>query len=161
MIFFISRHCYFWSVIPRKNISVIYYLWKEAETIDKVLKSSSRLFCSLRPSFISINSQISRFALVVLIVLIVRTWLVVWRTACLSHAQPSEVRLTINIFLLFLFCFNNEESRNDRKNHEKLFHGFIDRFSFPGKFYNPLLIEILTEVPISHSLTEFNQPFNR
>ena len=161
MIFFIIRHCYFWSLIPRKNISVIYYLWKEAETIDKVLKSSSRLFRSLRPSFISINSQISRFALVVLIVLIVRTWLVVWRTACLSHAQPSEVRLTINIFLLFLFCFNNKESGNDRKNHEKLFHGFIDRFSFPGKFYNPLLIEILTEVPISHSLTEFNQPFNR
>ena len=31
----------------------------------------------------------------------------------------------------------------------------------PGKFCNRLLTEILTEVPISHSLTEFNQPFNR
>ena len=36
----------------------------------------------------------------------------------------------------------------------------INRF-FPGKFCNRLLTEILTEVPISHSLTEFNQPFNR
>ena len=33
--------------------------------------------------------------------------------------------------------------------------------SHPGKFCNRLLTEILTEVPISHSLTEFNQPFNR
>ena len=31
----------------------------------------------------------------------------------------------------------------------------------PGKFYNRLLTEILTEVPISHSLIEFNQLFNR
>ena len=31
----------------------------------------------------------------------------------------------------------------------------------PGKFCNRLLTEILTEVPISHSLTEFNQHFNR
>ena len=31
----------------------------------------------------------------------------------------------------------------------------------PGKFCNRLLTEILTEVPISHSLTEFKQPFNR
>ena len=30
-----------------------------------------------------------------------------------------------------------------------------------GKFCNRLLTEILTEVPISHSLTEFNQHFNR
>ena len=30
-------------------------------------------------------------------------------------------------------------------------------FSDPGKFCNRLL----TEIPISHSLTEFNQPFNR
>ena len=35
------------------------------------------------------------------------------------------------------------------------------RIEFPGKFCNRLLTEILTEVPISHSLTEFNQPFNR
>ena len=31
----------------------------------------------------------------------------------------------------------------------------------PGKFCNRLLTEILTEVPISHSLTEFNQNINR
>ena len=31
----------------------------------------------------------------------------------------------------------------------------------PGKFCNRLLTEILTEVPISQSLTKFNQPFNR
>ena len=31
----------------------------------------------------------------------------------------------------------------------------------PGKFCNRLLTEILVEVPISRSLTEFNQPFNR
>ena len=53
----------------------------------------------------------------------------VWWTACLGHAQPSEVRSTINIFLLFLFCFTNKKSLNDRKNHEKLFQEFIDRFS--------------------------------
>ena len=34
-------------------------------------------------------------------------------------------------------------------------------YRFPGKFRNRLLTEILTEVPISHSLTEFNQPFNQ
>ena len=34
-------------------------------------------------------------------------------------------------------------------------------YSNPGKFCNWLLTEILTEVPISHSLTEFNQHFNR
>ena len=33
--------------------------------------------------------------------------------------------------------------------------------SVPSKFCNRLLTEILTEVPISHSLTEFNQPSNR
>ena len=33
--------------------------------------------------------------------------------------------------------------------------------SLPGKFCNRLLTEILTEVRISHSLTEFNQHFNR
>ena len=32
---------------------------------------------------------------------------------------------------------------------------------YPGKFCNRLLTDILTEVPISYSLTEFNQPFNR
>ena len=30
----------------------------------------------------------------------------------------------------------------------------------PGKFCYRLLTEILNEVPISHSLTEFNQHFN-
>ena len=155
-------------------VIVIFYLWYLETTspwfitYGKRPKRSTRswkvlqdFFVHFGLFFISINSQISRFTLVVLIVSIVRTWLVVWPTACLSHAQPSEVRLTINTFLLFLFCFDNKKSRNDRKNHEKLFHGFIDRFSFPGRFYNPLFIEILTEVPISHSLTEFNQPFNQ
>ena len=33
--------------------------------------------------------------------------------------------------------------------------------AIPGKFCNRLLTKILTEVPISHLLTEFNQPFNR
>ena len=32
---------------------------------------------------------------------------------------------------------------------------------YPGKFCYRLLTEILTEVPVGHSLTEFNQPFNR
>ena len=143
-IFSIIRHCYFLSLIPRKNISVIYYLWEEAEKIDKVLKNSSRLVCSLRPFFISINSQISRIALVVLIVLIVRTWLVVWRTACLSHAKPSEVRLTINIFLLFLFCFNNKESRNDRKSW-KTFSRIYRSLQLPWQVLQPT----------------FNRDFNR
>ena len=31
----------------------------------------------------------------------------------------------------------------------------------PGKFGNRLLTEILTEVPISHSLTKFKKPFDR
>ena len=43
------------------------------------------------------------------------------------------------------------------KQHNPNFH----RFRNPGKFCNEILTEILTEVPISHSLTEFNQPFNR
>ena len=37
----------------------------------------------------------------------------------------------------------------------------LDQILIPGKFCNRLLTEILTEVPISHSSTEFNQPFNR
>ena len=161
-----SKNCWFFLLF----VIVIFDLWYLEKTspwfitCEKRPKRSTRswkVLVHFGLFFISINSQISRFALVVLIVLIVRTWLVVWRTACLSHAQLSKVRLTINTFLLFLFCFNNKKSRNDRKNHEKLFHGFIDRFSFPGWFYNPLLIEILTEVPISHSLIEFNQPLNR
>ena len=32
-------------------------------------------------------------------------------------------------------------------------------FLFPGKFCNRPLTEILTEIQISHSLIEFNQPF--
>ena len=38
---------------------------------------------------------------------------------------------------------------------------FVVNKVIPGKFCNRLLTEILTEVPISHSLTEVNQRFNR
>ena len=37
----------------------------------------------------------------------------------------------------------------------------IQRKVRPGKFCNRLLTEILTEVAINHSLSEFNQLFNR
>ena len=54
---------------------------------------------------------------------------------------------------------------NARRNCNKfsLFFSFeIKKKSIiPGKFCNRLLTEILIEVPISHSLTEFDQHFNR